>query len=217
MSTNILIDEIKEPNAFEDEHVHQPYQGIASDFSNSRAYPWPWITDYLSNLSVDSTVLDLGCGNGRNMTGRQKFIGIDMCKEFVNICKSRGLDASVGNMCEIPLADDSVDHIMSIAAFHHLSSTERRIKALLEMKRVVKPKGTVLLSVWSINQPKKTRRVFEEYGDTIVPWNRPGNVQHRYYYIFRLEEIEWLFHYIGATVLSHTWDCGNEVYVLQFD
>jgi len=57
------------------------------------------------------------------------------------------------------------------------------------MKRLVKPGSNILLSVWSINQPKKTRRKFYKYGDNIVMWNNYGTIYERYYYIFNLDEI----------------------------
>ena len=64
-------------------------------------------------------------------------------------------------------------------------------------------------------QPSKTRRVFEKYGDVMVPWNTKGKIYERYYYIYQLEEIKKMFEKAGLKIISHKWECGNEVYVLS--
>ena len=46
------------------------YNKIAKEFSYSRVYKWEWITDFIKNINKKNdnfNVLDLGCGNGRNM------------------------------------------------------------------------------------------------------------------------------------------------------
>ena len=57
------------------------------------------------------------------------------------------------------------------------------------MKRLIKPECKILLSVWSINQPAKTKKSFDKYGDNIVLWNNYGTIYERYYYIFKIDEI----------------------------
>ena len=66
------------------------------------------------------------------------------------------------------------------------------------------------MSVWSINQPEKTRRKFIKYGDTIVNWKQVP----RYYYIFEINELKnLLLEYFKIN--KHFWDCGNEIFILQ--
>lgn len=80
------------------------------------------------------------------------------------------------------------------------------------MKRLIKPGGEILLTVWSKNQPEKTRVVFNTYGDNIVYWK---NKHPRYYYIFSVDEIKELFLSVGLNMKSHIYDCGNEVFILS--
>jgi tRNA (uracil-5-)-methyltransferase TRM9 len=155
--------------------------------------------------------------NDSNKNEFPKCVGIDNCPEFVEICREKGLTAIHSDMANIPLDSNSADGILSIASFHHLASVERRISALTEMKRLLKPGGKILLSVWSIKQPEKTRRKFENYGDVIVPWNQFGKIYERYYYIFKIDEITDLFHQVGLKITSHEWNCGNEVFILTKD
>ena len=153
-------------NNLETTYVKEVYEEIANHFSNTRVYKWSWVIDFLDSLKKDAIVYDLGCGNGRNMDhGSLKFIGIDNCENFVSICKNKNLNVINSNITKIPLNNNSADAIICIAVFHHLSSTENRIQALLEMKRLIKPGGKILLSTWSINQPQKTRRSFNSYGN----------------------------------------------------
>ena len=144
------------------------------------------------------------------------FIGIDNSVKFLKICEEQGLRALYADMTYIPIRSDSQDAIMCIASFHHLSTENRRLDALHEMKRIVKSNGKILISVWSKEQPTKTRRTFDKYGDTIVTWNNNiGQIYNRYYYIFKIEEIRKLFIQNGFVIESHVWDCGNEVFVLR--
>lgn len=57
---------------FEQSHVHQVYDVIASDFSRTRHTRWPFVERFVEQLPSSSVVLDAGCGNG-------KYLGVDSC------------------------------------------------------------------------------------------------------------------------------------------
>ena len=118
------------------------------------------------------------------------------------------------NITDVKLSNQIADGLICIAVFHHLSTQEHRIEALKEMKRLVKPGGKILLSVWSIDQPLKTRRKFNDFGNNIVVWNSYGRIFERYYYIFKIDEIKNLFRLVGLSLISHQYSCGNEVFTL---
>ena len=117
-------------------------------------------------------------------------------------------------MTTIPLKSNSADAIICIAVFHHLENKENRVKALLEMKRLIKINGKIMLSVWSINQPQKTRRSFNNYGNNIVLYNKYGTIYERFYYIFKIDEMHQLFTLCGLTIADYKYDCGNEIFTL---
>ena len=196
--------------------VTNVYNTIAHHFSDTRSYTWSWITDFVKSIPTGATIYDIGCGSGRNMNyDGYKFVGVDSSSAFVDMCIANKQHAVKASMTDLPFDDDTTDAVMCIAAFHHLSTEERRMKALSEMTRVLKKNGRILLSVWSKQQPKKTRRVFETYGDVIVPWTtHDGNKIDRYYYIFELDELANLFKKVGLKVISHSWEVGNEVFIL---
>ena len=199
------------------------YNNIAKEFKRTRHYKWSWITEFFNNISCNSNlkqkVLDIGCGSGRNISAYQsnniEIKGIDNSNEFIKLCKSDGLDAVLSDMTNLPFSDSEFDHIISIASFHHLTNISDRIKCLKEMRRVLKPNGLILLSVWSKNQPAKTKRVFNHWGDTNVPWKSiSGEIYQRYYYIFKIPELETLFNQF-FDIVDYKWDCGNEIFILK--
>ena len=201
------------------------YDKIAKEFSDSRHYKWPWITDFIEKHTLNTqptqnTVLDIGCGNGRNIeyysSIKNKIIGIDNSIEFINICKTKSLEVYLSDMNSLKFKNESIDFILSIASFHHLTNEDDRIKSINEMYRVIKKGGLILLSVWSKNQPSKTKRTLDNYGDTIVPWkSKDGKIYDRYYYIFKIDELVNLIESSGFKILEKKWDCGNEIFIIQ--
>jgi SAM-dependent methyltransferase len=202
--------------ALEMTHVKDVYEEIAPHFANTRVYKWSWVIDFLDSLKPGSMVYDLGCGNGRNMDhGGLKFIGVDNCENFIKICREKKLEVVTGNITNVPLKNELADAAICIAVIHHLANEENRISALMEMKRLVKPGGKILISMWSINQPQKTRRSFNNYGNNIVLWNNYGKIYERYYYIFKLDEIKNLIKKAGLSIINYQYACGNEIFTLM--
>ena len=202
----------------EKRQVKDVYENISNHFSNTRVYKWTWVNDFLDSLKENNLVYDIGCGNGRNMNYDKKnltFIGLDNCENLVKICKNKNLNVVNGNIINIPFKKNTADAIICIAVFHHLSNQNNRLLALLEMKRLLKPDGKILLSVWSINQPKKTRRNFNSYGNNIVLWNNSGKIYERYYYIFKLTELKDIFNKAGLYIKNYEYSCGNEIFTLM--
>jgi len=213
----------------EETHVRHIYDKIAHHFNKTRLYHWNWVIEFqehivqTSSSSTPPKVIDIGCGTGRNMMTSiartsLNMTGIDNSSSMIAICREKGLHQTYQtSVLSLPFDDNTYDYGMCIAMFHHLETASRREKALREMWRVLKPGGKLILSVWSIEQPKKTRRKFDHYGDTIVPYCDPDTKQtyNRYYYIFTIPEITDLFSRTNFKVDTHFWDCGNEIFVLS--
>lgn len=216
MSEVIVHTESKKDD-YENRYVYDVYESIADHFSSTRTYQWGWIKSFMAGMPLQASVLDIGCGNGRNMkfyTGHN-MKGIDTCSKFVHMCRKDNLDVVRANMCDIPYDNNSFDALLVIASFHHLEHEIHRIKALEEMYRILKEGGNVLLSVWSKEQPTKTRRKFDKYGHNLVPWTQlNGTTYQRYYYIFQKDELKKLIEQTGFTIHSWNWECGNEVLIL---
>ena len=96
--------------------VFDTYDKIAHHFNDTRHYKWKWISDFVEELNKheNKNVLDLGCGNGRNMKyDGFHFTGIDNCNAFIEICKGQNLDVMYGNILDIPLDTSSADLVLS--------------------------------------------------------------------------------------------------------
>ena len=202
--------------------IQQSYDLIAEHFRNTRVFTWTWTDNFICKLQYNSLILDIGSGNGRNTRYDNQIIyGLDISFEQLKMNDSENNFSTHGTMTNIPFRNNIFDAILSIASFHHLNSVSEREECLKEMKRVLKPGRRVLLSVWSINQPNKTKRKFEYYGDNIVNWNTNrkdinGNfiIIPRYYYIFELNEITKLLKKYFI-IDKYYWDCGNEIFELS--
>lgn len=192
------------------------YDRIANKFASSRSgYRWGCVLDFMKSVPEGSTVYDIGCGSGRNMCGNYKFVGLDNCASFVEMCQKNGHSVSLGNMCKLPFMDMCADYIICVAAFHHLDTPKKRMGALKEMRRILRKGGKMLLTVWSHVQPPKTKRTFDHFGDTVVPFNNEGAITNRYYYIFQLDNLVSLLLLSNFNIIKHYWDSGNEVFILN--
>ncbi|KAK6363331.1 tRNA methyltransferase, has a role in tRNA modification [Orbilia blumenaviensis] len=162
---------------YEDQHVHQVYDKIASHFSATRYKPWPIVHEFLSTLPPGSVGVDVGCGNGKylNVNPNVFIVGSDRCENLVRIAKDQSptQDAATADILSQPHKPSSFDFALSIAVIHHLSSPERRVEAIASILELLRPagEGKALLYVWALEQ-KSSRRGWDENSeqDVLVPW-----------------------------------------------
>lgn len=167
------------------------YNNIAEDFSNTRYKIWFSIAKFIDTFKETDLNADIGCGNGKNMIYKPlKFKGMDICDEFIRICKERDLDVIKGNILNIPFETEMFDNVLCIAVVHHLSSTEERIKAIKELFRICKNGGKIMIYIWAFEQPIESKRHFKTQ-DEMVPYKKiNGEVYYRYYHLYNEGELE---------------------------
>lgn len=141
-------------NCLEEQFVHQVYNAIASHFSGTRHSPWPRVCDFLSSLPPGSVLADVGCGNGKYLGVNPQVVavGCDRSSALINICAERGFQAFVSDALHVPMRTGSCDACISIAVIHHFSTEERRMSAVKELVRLLKPGGRALIYVWAFEQ-----------------------------------------------------------------
>ena len=108
------------------------------------------VLNLVNSFKTNSIILDVGCGNGKNMGHREdcKYIGVDICENLLKQAKQQNnCEYILSNCLNIPLLDNSIDYIMSIAVIHHLSTSNRRLASLMEIYRVLKKSGKFYVSV----------------------------------------------------------------------
>lgn len=208
----------KDSNLYEEAHVHQVYEQIASHFSSTRHKPWPIVERFLLDLPDGSVGLDVGCGNGKYLTvNPQVFIvASDRSTNLVKIASQhRPHTSMVADNLSLPHPSSSFDFAISIAVIHHLSTPERRIQAVaavldtLRLSTTIPGDGSVdqqnrgkaLIYVWALEQ-KHSRRGWDEGNDqdVMVPWvmkqkitgpdTEESKTFSRYYHLYRQGELE---------------------------
>lgn len=111
----------------------------------------------IERIREGETVLDLGCGAGMDLllaarrTGPTgKVIGVDMTKEMVQRARSSAVAAGLGNVevrrgdaTLLPVADESVDVVISNGVLNLVPEKER---AFSEILRVLRPGGRLQLA-----------------------------------------------------------------------
>ena len=211
-------------NNFEYNNVYKVYNKISQHFSSTRVIIWPKVKEFLDDCNTNSLILDIGCGNSKNMNYRDdcNYIGVDICENFINQNKSKNnCNYIIADCVNIPLQSNSIDYILSIAVIHHLSTYERRYKAIEEIYRLLKINGKALIYVWAFEQPKFKS---EKKQDVFVKWNlqKKYNIEnkeeilHRYYHLFTENElIKLLYNFKNIKIIENGLQHHNYYCIIQ--
>ena len=178
-----------------DSNVKQTYELIAENFSSTRYNVWPCVKDFLDQIKKNSILVDIGCGNGKNMMYRKDCInfGCDFSESLVKICHKKNLNVSLGNILNLPFKDNFSDNTICIAVIHHLDNLIKRKKAIDELLRITKPGGQILILVWAYEQEINSKRKFTVQ-ENLIEWknNTQNIIGKRYYYVFKKDELKEL-------------------------
>ncbi|KAM0675648.1 hypothetical protein GVAV_001016 [Gurleya vavrai] len=167
---------------FEQKNVHNFYSNHANSFSVTRVIPWPKTVEFLKNDFP--LILDAGCGNGRS-SHNNDVISLDYSYNLLNQNKCFNKINSCVTL--LPFKNETFDALLSVAVIHHLSTPEKRKKALKEMHRVLKNNGRVLIYVWNREVVHKKRFKQINGNDYFVTWNGNNEII-RYYYMYDEKE-----------------------------
>ncbi|KAJ1339249.1 hypothetical protein BSLG_006386 [Batrachochytrium salamandrivorans] len=201
------------PQKLESEHVHVVYDLIANHFSATRYKPWPIVDAFLKSPNL------------------------------VEICRDRGFEAMTADNLSLPYRSDVFDFAISIAVIHHFSTPERRKQAIIELLRILKPGGRVLIFVWALEQGHANYLIFQskskrqyETQDVFVPWKMPKNiygsvperqepapsgdesdvVYQRYYHMFVTKELDALVEEVSpGAVITSGYDRDNHYVIVE--
>ena len=204
-------------NDIEQKYVYDTYKIISKHFNDSRAYLWESVKNFIKSIPNYSIILEVGSGNGKNLNKNHCFnLAIDLCPDFCKISKNKNIETICGNNLQLPNKDNSIDYILSIAVVHHLSSYERRLKCISELIRVLKPNGRLLIQVWALEQPDKSRRKFVKQ-ENLVEYKSPDKTisELRYYYVFKKGELEDMLKKFNVKIVFSKWEYGNWVVLVE--
>lgn len=168
--------------------TRENYNQIAQEFSEKRKFLWKDLAPLLQYITKGDKVLDLGCGNGRLFQALENkavdYLGVDNSEELISIAQTKYPEAKfqTASGLNLPFGENSFDKIVCIAVLHHIPSNDLRLKFLREAKRVLKPDGLLVLTVWKLKQRKSLKLALKytflkivgksqlDFGDVLVPW-----------------------------------------------
>ncbi len=119
-----------------------------------------WVECYILKR-VKSRLIALECSD-------DEFVGLGRSVALKKYHKCDFLSI-VGDMHNVPIADNSVDIVFMVDALHHFGDLR---KVLLESHRVLKPKG----HFWAINEPYRPENIADEF--EFVKQNIPLETKH---------------------------------------
>ncbi|KAI5132873.1 tRNA (uracil-5-)-methyltransferase TRM9 [Nematocida ausubeli] len=218
---------------FERKHVHQFYQDSSKEFSATRYKPWPKI-EYFYQKYVKETdiILDAGSGNGRNTLFPERTVSLDFSDGLLRIAQEKHdgmayIRADLGD--DLGIVPGVFDICISVAVIHHLSSEERRYKAVQSMVNSLRIGGHALIYVWSESPESKPSKFISipnledasldkisglSGNDVFVGW-KSKNTLNRYYHLFKMNELENLLSTLPVEILESGKDHGNYYAVIR--
>lgn len=198
--------------------VKTVYNMIADDFSRTRYKVWKGVQEFLNTLISGSSLIEIGCGNGKNLQYRDDLecFGVDISDEMIEICKKRQINCIIGDMINVPINDNSYDNSMSIAAIHHLDTMENRVQAIKELVRITKQNGMILIYVWCFDQPEEMKRKFTKTDEMVSFKKTDGSVCYRYYHLYIDGELENELSYVkNIEIIKIYKEKGNFVCIIK--
>jgi SAM-dependent methyltransferase len=140
----------------------------------SRRLAEPFIA--FAGLEAGDRVLDVGCGTGSltfrlaDAPERPRVTGIDASSIYVAAAQQRITDPQVtieqGDACALPYGDASFDRAMTQLVLQFVPDTRQ---AVAEMRRVVRPGGTVAAAVWNSGGGMVAHRMFLDTAAMLDP------------------------------------------------
>jgi len=152
-------------------------------------------------------LLNIGCAHGPDfLPFKQSFelYGVDFSIEMLKLAQKYAkkfkftVSLVEADARQLPYADGIFDWAIAVATYHHVKDKEDRLKALQELRRVLKPDGEAFITVWNRWQP----RFWFQHKPVTVPWHTRDKTLYRYYYLFSYLELEKLVKKAGFEVLK---------------
>ena len=195
------------------------YSAVSKNWDSKREYYWEPVVNFIKEFESPESLkfLDLGCGAGRHLklaeeTGftKKNILGCDYSEGQIFNSKEKGFKVVLCDMEKLKFEDNSFDVVICIAAHHHLLDKESQLKALKEMKRVLREGGKILISEWMPEKEylgaelEKKKFVYVDDKKKIAKVTytdlSQNKVFDRYYYLFSEEEISKLCEEAGFKV-----------------
>jgi len=215
------------------------YDLIAEKFSQTRNRFWREL-EFIGKFIKDSdNVLDFGCGNGRLLdlfkNKKIKYVGVDVSEKLIekaNANKSSFRNAGASflkienDFKKLPFGEKYFDAVYSIAVFHHIPGSKKRLETAQELYRLTKRNSFVVITVWNLWQPRYRKNILANWknkilGKSKLDWNdcqitftdNQGQIFKRFHHAFTLRELKKLFSKAGFKIIRCEKIKGNLVLI----
>jgi ubiquinone/menaquinone biosynthesis C-methylase UbiE len=175
-----------------------------------RVRHWPLLREELEDVAArwqSGKLLNVGCAHGPDfLPFSQGFElwGVDsspaMLKQALRYCTKFEFYVNLvaADALSLPFSSNTFDWAVSVATYHHIQGSEGREQAFRELRRVLRPQGEALLTVWNHGQP----RFWLKSKDQQVPWKLKEETVYRYYHLFSYGELRGLLIKAGWQIVS---------------
>src|SRR5262245_8036930 len=104
---------------------------------------------------ISGRLLDVGCGFNNLVSAYGSGVGVD-------IFPWEGIDILVGDSARLPFLDSSFDSVTIVAALNHIPN---RAAALIEIRRLLRPGGSLIVTMIGPKTGRLAHRLFvrDEY------------------------------------------------------
>ncbi len=186
------------------------YDEIGTHFSRTRQKTYGngvssnWlVTDkYLSKLKNNQSVLDVGCGNGKLVSGLPEgveYLGTDFSKTLLDEAQKLYPKHKFvyGDVVDPKHWVDlgKYDAIFCVAVLHHIPEKKQQIYILKECRKHLKKGGFLYLTVWNLWQEKFLQYQIDDHFE--VPYNTKWK---RYCVAYDVQTLTDLMTEAGLTV-----------------
>ena len=202
------------------ENQEKIWDELAWRWNNFRNKP-ERIAEYFKDKYAKNAgrIIDLGCGNCRNLIPFKNFIcyGIDFSEKMLEkakiLSKKYNLNIKLykAELIKLPFNDNFFNYVLMLASLHHLETKEKREKALKELYRVLKKDGIALVTVWN----KWQLKFLFEKKDSYIEWKSKDKIYYRYYYLFNYFELKNLFKKCNFKILESKIYKGKLVFIVK--
>ncbi|MFC1948470.1 class I SAM-dependent methyltransferase [Chloroflexota bacterium] len=163
--------------------------------------------DGLAERWHHGSLLNIGCGHGPDFLpfkDHYHLYGVDFSRVMLEHARKYSDKFSYSSILiqadirNLPFADNSIDHAIAVASYHHIKDKAERLSALQELKRVLTPGGEAFITLWNRWQP----RFFFSGNEPAVSWRIQDEVVYRYYYLFSYRRAEKLVKQAGFRLIK---------------
>ncbi|MAG52798.1 MAG: hypothetical protein CMH62_02445 [Nanoarchaeota archaeon] len=171
---------------------------IAESWSNFRQRPQKE-AEWLVKLWSPGKILDVGCGNCRNLLPFSKFkcYGVDFSEDMLKQAKlyvtkhNLKVNLKVANAANLPFDNNFFDYVVSFAVLHHLKNPELAIK---EIYRVLEKNGEAYITSWN----KLQLKFLFKRKETHIKWGK----ENRYHNFISFLEMRRMLKRTGFVILK---------------